>query len=276
LYWQLYKIEKMEIIKALKKEIIRHTSLFVLSGISIVLFIIFMLLQLYEIPILELDSKWIIVSSIPILIGLFIGGYIKSFKGFGIELEANLKGAIPDDLVSEITVNEDPTPGMDKESLGRLYRLTQEQRDKIKGLRFISGRGHYYEQYAIIEHYRSLRNLKFIEILDNNRNFLYVLPVGSLALTNEINSENVLRLIKAIEEGNIAPYFSNAVSDYVLKTDSMVDVYKKIKSSSQKSYLIAFDECLPVLDGNKMMIGTISKHDIEARIAKEVIEKMGK
>jgi len=66
----------------------RHPAIVLGAIISIVLFIALVLFQHYNLDVLKLESRWLLVSGVPILIALFVGGYIKKFKGFGIELEA--------------------------------------------------------------------------------------------------------------------------------------------------------------------------------------------
>src|SRR3712207_5793823 len=72
----------------------RHSSLIICAVISLALFIVFLLFQYRESPLLKLESKWLIVAGVPILIGLIIGSYIKRFKGFCIELESRLELSI--------------------------------------------------------------------------------------------------------------------------------------------------------------------------------------
>jgi hypothetical protein len=68
----------------------------IISGIasSIIFLTLFLLLQYYIPSLMWLGTQWLVVAGVPVLIALFIGGYIKSFKGFGIELEAKLKSTI--------------------------------------------------------------------------------------------------------------------------------------------------------------------------------------
>ncbi|MBD0404492.1 pYEATS domain-containing protein [Flammeovirga sp. EKP202] len=44
-------------------------------------------MQLFESSILKLETRWIAVSVLPILLSLIYSGKLKSFKGFGLELE---------------------------------------------------------------------------------------------------------------------------------------------------------------------------------------------
>ncbi len=55
--------------------------------ISLVILLILLLLQHYSASLLNLETRWLVVAGVPIIIALIIGGYIYKFKGFGIELE---------------------------------------------------------------------------------------------------------------------------------------------------------------------------------------------
>ena len=60
------------------------------SGLaSAFLLVLFIILQLLWPSVLSLDIKWIAVSLLPLIIGLFHNGLIKNVKAFGIELEVN-------------------------------------------------------------------------------------------------------------------------------------------------------------------------------------------
>ena len=50
---------------------------------------------------LELGAHWLAVAILPLLVGLLVGGYISSFKGFGIEFEAAVKRVVAEKEVAE-------------------------------------------------------------------------------------------------------------------------------------------------------------------------------
>ena len=60
----------------------RVKILLISSLISFSLLLAFSIMQFFEFKVLKLDIKWIVVSGLPILIGLFLSGVIKRFKGF--------------------------------------------------------------------------------------------------------------------------------------------------------------------------------------------------
>ncbi|ODB92812.1 hypothetical protein A3197_20795 [Candidatus Thiodiazotropha endoloripes] len=72
--------------KTLLKFWSHHTALVIGAIVSIVLLATFLLFQYNESNVLKLESRWLLVAGVPLLAALIVGGYIKSFKGFGVEL----------------------------------------------------------------------------------------------------------------------------------------------------------------------------------------------
>ncbi|MDD3878332.1 MAG: hypothetical protein PHT69_17060 [Bacteroidales bacterium] len=258
--------------KTLKQELKQHRLLIISLLFSVGLLVIFFIFQYYELKVLNLDIKWLVLSSIPILIGLFIGGYIKNFKGFGIELETNLKGQIPMTVVSKIDMAD--SPGINKQSLELLYNLSDKERDKISRLRFINGKRNYYDLFAIVEHYNALRHLRFIEVVDSDGEFLYLISASKLKINNEISHEKIRQFIQAIETENIEETYPDAVSDFIITTDNIIEAYKKICKSQQSNSLLSLKESLPILNEKRKMVGTVSKQRLEAKITQEVLKEM--
>lgn len=258
-----------------KNELIRHRLLLISLTVSIILLVTFLVFQYYELKVLSLDIKWILLSGVPILVGLFIGGYIKSFKGFGLELESNLSEPISLTVVSKIDLAE--SPGMTKESLNRLQQLSDSDKNKINRIRFIIGKTNYYDIYAIEEHFRILRHIKFIEIINQDGKFLYLLPASKLKTPNnnippnpEIDYDRAQDLIRAIETEKIEKYFPDAVKDYILTTDNTIEAYRKIKKSNQTRTLFMSKDVLPIVNERMNMIGTVDLQKLESKIAEEV------
>ena len=98
----------------------------------------------------------------PLLFALITGGYIKRFKGFGIELESQLKNPIKNTtlLVSDVI---DELPSDEKKSNKYLAYISQETRNKIERLSFNLGNKNYYNTYVIKEYLRAMPNIKYFE-----------------------------------------------------------------------------------------------------------------
>jgi hypothetical protein len=252
----------------------RHRALIFSTLISVALLIVFLCIHCY----LVLDTKWIIVSGVPILIGLIIGGYIKSFRGFGVELEMSLKEPISLDDVLEsgimefpIVENNEDTASIQKASLSALEKLTKSQIKAKKRLRFINGKNGYYKHVDIQKYLEKLISLEYFEIVNEDGAFLYLMPRN--AISCEVDKIN--KFIDAIEKGNIKDRFpKEVVEDFVLTTDSIVKAYRQIKRSTQSERLSPPKELLPVLNEKRELQGVIDIQSLEKIIAKEVVKNI--
>lgn len=82
--------------------------------VSVFLLVLFSVLKIINSPILDLQSQWLIISIIPILIGLIVGKYIGKIKaggdGFEIELSDPKLISLPDITTvksTSIDINDD-------------------------------------------------------------------------------------------------------------------------------------------------------------------------
>ena len=116
--------------KALKKFWSQHTALAIGAICSIGLLGTFFWFQHDSSKILNLESRWLITAGVPLLAALIVGGYIKSFKGFGVELEASLNKPVTN---IELTATEamEQVEGDEKRSIGYLDRLREQQKRKM-------------------------------------------------------------------------------------------------------------------------------------------------
>jgi len=246
----------------------------VASFISIGLLIIFSIMQILDSKILDLDNKWLIVSGLPILIGLFLSGVIKSFKGFGVELESNLSEKVDLELVG--SVESFPTPELTKQSMQFLFDMSPKQKSKIERLQFEYGKKHYYDSYVVKEYINNLKRIRYIEIIDNEGKFIGLLPAGKFKEKDnqrhpERDIENVEILIRSIENKNITDNFKDFITDSIKKEDSLIEAYKKFKMSGQGKQLTG-DQILPVIDSNDKMVGLTRKIKLTDKIAEQIVK----
>jgi hypothetical protein len=218
---------------------------------------------------LKLDIKWLIISGIPILLGLFIGEYIKSFKGFGIEIETSLKSELPTNLVSPISVNTIvDSKGINKNSLGYLLNLDQTELNKISRIRFVFNRQGYYNLDVVVEYFRALNNLKYVEVVDGNNVFKFLIPIGTFKIQGDISTSKIKDFLNQIENQTLSASFPGAITSYINHDDSLLDAYRKLLSKTEK-----IESKLPVLNSDNNLIGLLSKIKVEEFISKEVLNR---
>lgn len=62
--------------------------------ISALILTIFIFLDYKVDSLLDLSSKWVILSSVPLIVALFVGDHISYFKGFGFEIKSEVSRSI--------------------------------------------------------------------------------------------------------------------------------------------------------------------------------------
>ena len=243
----------------------RHLSLIICTLISVALFIVFLIFQYRGSGLLKLDSKWLIVAGVPILIGLIIGNYIKSFKGFGIELEALLELSIGkvDLMASDAT---DVLQGDEKRSMEYLQGLSDDQKRRVQRLTFTINRQGYYQPYAVASYLTQLTNLRYIEIRDSNQRFQALIPITFFKSYGNVLQPKIDEFIQALERNTLVDLLgNNLITDSVSENDALLDVLKRVRNSPSGE--------LPVVSSDRILMGVVTDRLIERRIADEVIAR---
>ena len=253
----------------------KHVFLFWGGGISIILFLFFLLLHYYQSDVLKLETKWLIISGIPILIALIGGGYIKSFKGFGIELEAQLRNPLKQfDLFAKDAIKDLPQEAKETESY--LNSFDTDTVLNVQRLTFYINKKNYYNSYVIEKYIRKLPNLKFFEIADEDNKFIGLLPIrifrkveyydlNTYEEETDINHTNLDKLVNAINQGNILESFANTIiTEVVNEHETLIDILPKAKNSRHG--------ILAVISNKSRLLGIIDKKSIESKIAEEVLK----
>ena len=254
----------------------RHKILGVFSLISVLFLIIFITLKCLDFSGLQLEEKWLFVSGIPIIIGLFWGGFIKTFKGLGVEIEASLNKELPDDLISSVTENTIvDTHNIEKKAISDLERLTKQEVDNISRIRFIFNRDKYYVKSVVKKYLERLHNLKYVEIVDAQYKFQFLIPINHFKSNIDVNLIAIEDFIAKIDQGTLNSNFPGAITSFVNKSDSLLDAYRKLISDTKKIKALG-DQKLPVLDSDHRLIGLLSKNKVEEYISKKVLENYEK
>ncbi|MGX5688503.1 hypothetical protein [Arcticibacter tournemirensis] len=111
-----------------------------------------------------------------------------------------------------------------------------------------------------------LPNVKYLEIINDKKEFLGVISAASFKKQNNDNTRNFISYIEGENEG-----LFSVVTDVVFIFDSLILAYKKLQSSNQTTALIR-EDALPVLNEKKEMIGVISMQSIKNKIVQSVAQ----
>ena len=249
------------------------------SLVSAIMLVGFMVLQSSAPGALALDSRWLIVTGIPLLIALIVGGHIKNIKGLGIELETRLQ-----DRVNTINLDEAKahsvtdavaeTHGMSKGGPRELLHLSEQDSNSITRLKFVSGRDGYYAVGAISEYLTRLPNMAYFEIVDTQNRFQCLLPVTALIQQSQRSSDvdeiivsidnSLVFFINALSQNQITTTFASSVVTLTISnSSSMVDALKKLHEQNERK--------AAVVDDSGIFVGLVHAHEIERRIAENVI-----
>lgn len=255
------------------------SSVFSKLGLGIILTILLLILFTYleniDSSILKLESRWITIAFVPIIIALLVGGYIHKFKGFGLEIEARLK-----EPAKRIDLQAtDACSYLMSTDKGSYYHLTEEmdenEKNNIEKIAFIEGRKDYYGTLAISLYLDQLPNLKYIEIKSEKGRFKGLLPIRALRFEKPTTpeesvqeGERINEFIESIENSkSLKVYRKIIITSTVQDNDSLLTVLEKVRD--QKLGII------PMLESTGHMIGVVERGQAEKVIADAVLSAKG-
>jgi hypothetical protein len=219
---------------------------------------------------LDLPIQWIILSLLPVIISLFIYGYITKFESFGILLESAVKAPLSTSI--ELKAIQAPVYllNTNKDDLTALNRMSVGEKLSIKSLIFELGKKNYTD-HGILEYLKKLKNLDFLEVRTQNGGFHCFIPANFFKensdskLNTTFNDEKIARFIEAIKEGNVIQRFNNiAISLTVKSSESLINVLKAMREENVEIAAM-------VSDSGKYKGGVIFSRDVEKKIADAVL-----
>ncbi len=239
------------------------------SGISLVLIFVLGYLQSVDSKFLNLPSHWIAVAVIPVLISLFVGGFIKRFKGFGVELEADLQKPVASLGLTAADAVES-VEGDEKKTHEELEKLSPKEKLSIRRLIFKSDRKNYYEPYSIGMYISRLPNLEYFEVQNKSGAIICLIPKSTFVETTleppyiKIDSNKLGMFVQAIENDEVPGTFvDSAITLKVSNDQSLVNVLKRMRIENV--------EFAPVIGAKENYLGVVFAKDIERKIADSVL-----
>jgi len=243
-----------------------HWSLILSALASLLLLTVFIRIKAKKPDWLELDAKWLAISTLPILVGLFSGGYITSFKGLGIEIEAALQEPVKDRISLKATQAKaaeslSSSSGHTKGTITHLQQLSDDEKKSIQRLTF-KNKYLWYSASAVKTYIKLLPKAQIIEIVDDNLRFL-----GAIR-TRDIKGLEKL-FVDAVKAGNIKEKFIQVyVTKYIDSDISAIQALKIIKDNK-----LSF---LPMLNRDSTLKGVVTRRALEHRIAEDVLAASNK
>jgi len=237
--------------------------------ISIIFFIILFLIRHYHSDMLDVDAKWICVACAPVIIALILSGIIKNFKGFGIELEIEIRSLASLDR-NKIFAYYEPLPVKAKSGIDEIYngRLGY---NRSQVLSFTVGKYDYYDQYSIGTYFKRLPNIKYVLVVDNSGRFEGLLKREHIYVGKHYNYDVYNSFIKSLESGKLSEMYGINYMTKFLSVDSTilesVKLFKQVKNNH------SWHNELPVLNEDRKFIGLLKKDGIYEAVTDIIVSK---
>lgn len=231
--------------------------------VSIGLLVAFLSLQSYDAKMLGLDVKWLVVASIPLIIAILRSNLIRKFKGFGFELETRLQE--PVGRINLVAVNAlMDLPSDEKQSHAYLKNLSDTKRMQIQRLTLREGRREYYKVPVLYEYIRYLPNLRYLEVLSNEGNFIALIPIELFRTEEFIDEQKLHMFVELLANNEVANFLPHSIiRDTISESENLIDALPIVRKSKYG--------LLPVISHNGNMLGVITTELVESKIADEVL-----
>jgi hypothetical protein len=232
----------------------------------LVMLVAFLVLQSRGARFLDLHDRWLVVAAVPIVVALVAGGYIRKFKGFGIELEARLRKSVQQRVVQRLLPLDSRTAdvmtsdgAMTKGGVDVLERMSPEERQAVGRLSFVDGRGAYYAAGAVRMYLERLPNVRYFDVQSSEGKFV------SLTSMQGINARTVEEFIGSLETRSVPVVFRQWTATEAVREDQpLVEVLPRLQSAET--------DFLPAVDSSGRLTGVIEKETVADRIIKDVVE----
>ncbi|MEO0794256.1 MAG: hypothetical protein AAFX93_03785 [Verrucomicrobiota bacterium] len=227
---------------------------------SVALLAIFSFLKATNASFIELPTQWLAFAALPTIVALVCGGYIESFSGFGVKLEASLKApATSIDMKATEAVSE--MGAQSKGSVSAVAGLSPERKREIGRLSFVDKMG-YYHAGAIIDYMKQLPNLEFFEVKKEDGTFVGLVPTSIFHNPDESEGfdwQKLQTFVDALSAGEVLQAFQGIVlTDAVQKDTNLLDIANHFRAKGV--------EAGAIVDAKGTFIGVIKRQDVERRI----------
>lgn len=254
----------------------------VLTGIALsaILLFAFGLSKNFDLRYLYLPQAWFFVSAVPIILALFLGGYIRKGSFAGLEFEVSsekvAKFIIPATADVIATV-----PGVLKGSFHDLKQLNRDQRSSIRILKFEQVWAEEYREEIIFEYFDALLNLAYFQIDREGRpsQYLSIKALKSFCFPRQENDifaqdrEGVIgrptsteRFLWALRDDRIFAEFGRFASELKVSADQDLEAILRKMYSENVEFAAVFST-------DQTFIGIVEARSIEQQISKSYIKQ---
>jgi len=233
----------------------RNLRLLIGCAISILLLGGFLLIEHFVPDLLSLEPEWLGLAAIPTVIGLVAAGYIRAFKGFGIEVETSLQNAI-----GNVPLGIKDVQGVDmvkKSDRGDLDALTTEQRESAARLRFVLGSGEY-TLGMVYSYLQALPNLRYIELVSRTGRLKALVPINAVREGDKPSENKVMDFVNAVADSDPGKEFITPEASASLRLGTpLLEALESFKKHGLSE--------MPVTDRGRM-VGIASESVLQSRL----------
>ncbi|ODB92813.1 hypothetical protein A3197_20800 [Candidatus Thiodiazotropha endoloripes] len=155
--------------------------------------------------------------------------------------------------------------GDEKRSIDYLHGLSPKDRRNISRLVLVQGRVDYYRPYALDTYLHELRGLKYIEIRNQEGQFIALIPISEFKHGTEINNNLLGEFIHTLEQAQILQRYSRSViTTHITEDTGLIEALKIMRRHKIQQ--------LVVLDESNVFQGVLMARSVEKRIVDNVLQ----
>jgi hypothetical protein len=235
--------------------------------VSVGILLLLLLIQFTKPAVLNLPAHWLALAALPLLVTLFLGGYITKFSGFGLELEAAVKKTV-EEVPLSLVEDAISLDGRGKSSVRSLEQLPLLEKVSVKWLSFHESRPNTYVPGAVKEYLKQLPNLEHLEIRRSTGEISCFLPTSALRHDEStVQRENIARFLTSLEAGTVALDYASQVINLQISSDTnIVDALKKMR--------VAGSPFAAVLSSDGSYQGVVLASDLETKVTDAVLKDL--
>lgn len=212
----------------------------------------------------KIDSSWLALGLVPVIIWLLTTQQLSEFSGFGLAFKLNKATATPVSLqVDGEAINPEK---ISREEKGSIRKIETFKRNRVSAVTLELGRTGYYANSAIRKYLEELTPFtffKYVLFVDNTGEFKGIIP--GIKLLEELRNGG-LDLVLLIESGDISSI--DGISTISVPSGSSKQTSLQLMDKHSLSEL-------PVVNEFNSFVGIVERNKITSSIVSQLVSSPG-
>lgn len=239
----------------------KHKVLLAGAGISLGVLLTFLCLQQLGAAMMDLPPRWLLVSVVPLVIAAVAGGYVKTLKGFGVELEARLAEPVGSLVPEEVGLD---LPGGPREDRAYLDTLSTAAKRKITRLSIDQSKAPTCVPGVIETYLKDLKKVEYVEVRNGEGAFQCLIPAKALRKNRKPDATRIEQLAHALIENDVVNEFKDvAITRTVREDDDLVTALRALREAEEG--------LAAVVSETGRFRGIVETAGVERRLADDVL-----